>query len=69
MRVGADGSLAPIPGQALTPQPPSYPKGFQPPQCSTLTVDPNRALLDRTQLRLPRLLPDRAGWVSHFTGA
>jgi 6-phosphogluconolactonase (cycloisomerase 2 family) len=45
MRVAQDGTLAPIPGQAQTPQTPSYPKGFQPFQCSTLAVDPTGRFL------------------------
>jgi len=45
MRVAQDGSLTPIVGAAKTPQTPSYPKGFQPFQCSTLAVDPTGRFL------------------------
>ena len=45
MRVAQDGSLTPVAGAAKTPQTPSYPKGFQPFQCSTLAVDPTGRFL------------------------
>lgn len=45
MRVAQDGTLTPIAGAAKTPQTPSYPKGFQPFQCSTLAVDPTGRFL------------------------
>lgn len=45
MRVAQDGTLTPIPALARTPQTPTYPKGFNPPLCSTLAVDPTGRFL------------------------